>query len=133
MSTGIDTHSTASATRGRSRFNELLECVERECRTTLDERCLLIFDEETSTSRELFQVVHDRHRQTLLAGEDPRIVERPVIAPSHHTPGIQVADVAVYLRRREYTQPTETDPRAQAARDELTGLFRDRVTCEQAP
>lgn len=133
---GIDRRQHALDQLNRARafaVEKLLQCIEQECTTTFRERCLLIFDEETSTSKELFQVVHDRHRATLLAGNDPQIVERPVIAPSQHTPGIQVADVAVYLRRRQHTIPQEGDPRAQQARDELISSFQDRIGCEQTP
>lgn len=113
--------------------DELLECIEQHCSTKLSERCLLIFDEETSTSKELFEVVHLHHRKSLVAGNDPRIFERPVIAPSHATPGIQIADVAVYLRRREHQIPAERDSRAQDARDQLMKIIRSRILCDQGP
>ncbi|HEY6760970.1 MAG TPA: DUF3800 domain-containing protein [Baekduia sp.] len=120
-------HARATAVDG------LLDCIEANCAPDgLAERCLLIFDEEASTAKELFDVVHGHHRTTLMDGRDPVIVERPLIAPSHHTPGIQVADLAVYLRRREHTAP-ETDPRAQRLRDRLLALIRPAVVCDRAP
>jgi hypothetical protein len=58
--------------------------------------------------------------------------KRSAHAPSHHTPGIQVADLAVYLRRREHAAP-EADPRARHARARLLDLIRPAVLCERAP
>lgn len=113
--------------------DELLDCIEKQCSDHLSERCLLIFDEETSTSRQLFDVVHRHHRKRLAAGNNPMIVERPVIAPSHTTPGVQLADVAVYLRQREHLLDKESDDRAHASRERLMGLIRPFVRCDQAP
>ena len=124
----------ANLARARAQATaELLDCLEDRCSAAVGERCLLVFDEETSTSRQLFDEVHRRHRATLLAGRDPRIFERPVIAESEHTPGIQAADVAVFLRRRQYAVPVEPDGRAQALRDRLVREFVSAVDCEIAP
>lgn len=133
---GVDRYALALVKLDQARahaVSELLDCLEHHCAAQLAERCLLVFDEETSTSQALIEAVHVHHRSVLLSGVDPRIVERPLMAPSHHTPGIQVADVATYLWRRQHAFPSETDPRAQAARDRLLAVFRGSIAHEQRP
>ncbi|CAA9476996.1 MAG: hypothetical protein AVDCRST_MAG53-392 [uncultured Solirubrobacteraceae bacterium] len=110
----------------------MLSALERQCADRLGERCLLIFDEETSSLRQLFDVVHRHHRATLMSGADPMIVERPVMAPSAETPGVQVADVTVYLRQRDHAG-RERDPRAQATRDRLLAEIQSAIVCDIVP
>lgn len=99
---------------------------------TSGERCLLIFDEETSTTKELISAVHSHHRTELVAGRDPRIVEAPICTPSRSAPGVQVADIAVYLHRRAHAGP-ENDPRAQETRDRLLGVIAPAISMVFGP
>lgn len=109
----------------------LLDCLEDYCAERA-ERCLLLFDEETSTSDELFDRVHMHHREILLTGDDPMIIERPVSVPSHDTPGVQIADVAVYLHARA-SRGAESDARAQVVRDRLARIVAPTICCHIPP
>jgi hypothetical protein len=108
-------------------IEKLLECLESENEKT-GERCLLIFDEETSTTKELISAVHNHHRAILLNNKAPRIVERPLITPSHVSPGIQVADLAAYVFRRSHSH-LETDERAQGTINRLLKLMQPMIIC----
>jgi hypothetical protein len=106
----------------------LLSYVELES-TKLDERCLLIFDEETSTINELKAAIHKHHRFELESGKAPRIVEGPVIRTSHHSPGVQAADLSIFLHRRN-RDGKENNSEAQSMRDRLLKII-EPVTCVQ--
>lgn len=99
--------------------DKLLPCLEQESER-LGDRCLLIFDEAGSTDPALVKAVHAHHRQELAGGSDPRIVEAPGIAHSHHTPGIQVADLAAFLFQR---RRRGSDDRSSASGQAVEALW----------
>jgi hypothetical protein len=112
--------------------DRLLPCLECESER-LGDRCLLIFDEAGSTDPALVRAVHVHHRKQLADGTDPRIVEAPGIVQSHHTPGIQIADLAAFLfqrRRRGVDDPKSASGRAI---EDLWGILEPRILCQDGP
>jgi hypothetical protein len=112
--------------------DRLLDCLEREC-AQLDDRCLLIFDEAGSMDPALVRAVHAHHRKELLAGSAPRIVEAPGIAQSHHTPGIQLADLVAFLfQRRRRGMDSKSSASGQAI-EALWTMLEPSILCQIDP
>jgi len=112
--------------------DRLLPCLEGESKQ-LDDRCLLIFDEVGSTDPALVRAVHAHHRMELIGGSDPRIVEAPGIVHSHHTPGIQIADLAAFLFQR---RRRSVDGRGAASWQAIENLWRTlepHILCQVGP
>jgi len=112
--------------------DELLSCLERECRE-LGDRCLLIFDEAGSTDPSLVEAVHAHHREELVAGADPRIVEAPGIVHSHHTPGVQIADLAAFLFQRRRRGSDDPNSASGQAIEALWKVLEPSIICQRGP
>jgi Protein of unknown function (DUF3800) len=123
--------SDLSVARARA-TDRLLPCLEQECER-LGDRCLLIFDEAGSMDRALVKSVHAHHRRKLTGGSDPRIVEAPGIVHSHHTPGIQVADLAAFLFQRRRRNSDERSSASGQAVEALWGVLKPSILCQIGP
>ena len=110
----------------------LLPCLERESKR-LGDRCLLICDTAGSADRALIGAVREHHRRELLTETAPRIVETPGIAHSHHTPGIQVADLAAFLFQRRRRGRDTKDSAAGQAIDALWKILEPSIICQLEP
>jgi Protein of unknown function (DUF3800) len=113
-------------------LDQLLPCLEREGER-LGDRCLLIFDEAGSTDPALVRAVHAHHRTELLAGSDPRIVEAPGIVHSHHTPGVQIADLAAFLMQRRRRRGPDPDSASGQAIEALWAILEPNIVCRIGP
>ncbi len=112
--------------------DRLLACLEEES-ARIGERCLLIFDKTGSMDPALVGAVHEHHRKELLTGSAPRIVEAPGIAHSHHTPGIQIADLAAFLFQRRRRAKDKENSAAGQAIATLWKLLEPRIVCQIEP
>jgi hypothetical protein len=112
--------------------DELLPCLERESKRLRD-RCLLIFDEAGSTDRALVKAVHAHHRRELVGGSAPRIVEAPGIVHSHHTPGVQIADLAAFLFQRRRRGSDDQSSASGQAIEALWGILEPNIICQVDP
>lgn len=112
--------------------DELLPCLERQGQQ-LGDRCLLIFDAVGSTDPALVRAVHAHHREQLLAGSDPRIVEAPGIVHSHHTPGVQIADLSAFLLQRRRRGRHRPDSASGRAIEALWKVLEPSVVCRIDP
>jgi Protein of unknown function (DUF3800) len=126
-----DAASDLSVARVRA-VDRLLVCLEKESER-LDERCLLIFDEAGSMDPALVKAVHAHHRKELLAGAAPRLVEAPGIAQSHHTPGIQIADLAAFLFQRRRRGKDSKNSASGQAIETLWGILAPNILCKIGP
>lgn len=113
-------------------IDKLLRCLEQESER-LGDRCLLIFDEAGSMDPALVRAVHGHHRNELLSGSDPRIVEAPGIVHSHHTPGIQVADLAAFLFQRRRRGNDDPNSAAGQAIEALWRILEPSILCQIGP
>jgi len=112
--------------------NRLLACLEKESKR-LDDRCLLIFDEAGSMDPALIKAVHAHHRKELLTGAAPRLVEAPGIAQSHHTPGIQIADLAAFLFQRRRRGKDNKNSASGQAIEALWEMLEPSILCRLGP
>jgi hypothetical protein len=113
-------------------YVELLQCLEQESKR-LGDRCLLIFDEAGSMDPALVKAVHAHHHKELVSGADPRIVEAPGIVHSHHTPGIQIADLAAFLFQRRRRGNDDPDSAAGQALEALWAVLEPSILCQIDP
>jgi hypothetical protein len=133
----VSTERTGEAARDLSlarvgAVDELLRCLERQSQQ-LGDRCLLIFDEAGSTDPALVRAVHAHHRKELVAGSDPRIVEAPGIVHSHHTPGVQIADLAAFLFQRRRGGRDGPDSASGQAITALWKVLEPSIVCRIEP
>lgn len=112
--------------------DKLLPCLEQGSKQ-LGDRCLLIFDEAGSMDIALVKAVHAHHRQELDCGSDPRIVEAPGIVHSHHTPGIQVADLAAFLFQRRRRGSDDRNSASGQAVEALWEVLEPSILCQVGP
>lgn len=111
---------------------QLLACLEIEVKR-LGDRCFLIFDTAGSTDRALAEKVRAHHRDELLAGSAPRVVAAPGIAHSHHTPGIQIADLAAFLFQRKRRAKDNRDSASGRAIEILWKILEPSIVCQKGP
>lgn len=111
---------------------KLLACLERESRR-LEGRCLLIFDEAGSMDPAVVKAVHAHHRQELIAGSDPRVVEVPGIVHSDDIPGVQLADLAAFLYQRRRRGRDAPDSAAGQAIESLWKILEPCILCRIDP
>lgn len=111
---------------------QLLACLEIEAQR-LGDRCFLIFDTAGTADRALAELVRAHHREVLLAGSAPRVVAAPGIAHSHHTPGIQIADLAAFLFQRRRRAIDSKHSAAGRAIEALWGILELAIVCQQGP
>jgi hypothetical protein len=80
-----------------------------------DERCLLIADEEVTTTNEVVAVVHEHQAECRSLGTVSRILDAPLFTASHHSHGVQACDLAAFLyTRRRHARPDEDSRRGRS-------------------
>lgn len=68
-----------------------------------------------------------------LAGSEPRIVEAPGIVHSHHTPGVKVADLAVFLMQRRRRRGPDPGSASGQAIEALWAILEPNIVCRIGP
>jgi hypothetical protein len=102
----LPTHQRLSSHR-LSALRHLILAIESYC-DARDERCLVVADEEETTTDEVVAVVREHQRSCADEGTLSRILDTPLFTQSHHSYGVQACDLAAFLRtRRALARPDE--------------------------
>jgi hypothetical protein len=114
----LPTHQRLSSHR-LSALRHLIPTVESYC-DARDERCLVVADEEETTTDEAVAVVREHQRSCADEGALSRILDTPLFTQSHHSYGVPACDLAAFLRTRRALARPDEDARAKRT---LTGLW----------
>lgn len=104
---------------------QMLPIVEEQV-IKMQNHCLLIADEEETTRRDFVSAVRDHKHRCLDGSGECRIVDNVAFVDSRDSPGVQCADLAVYLHHR-LDSSRDRNKRAQAANRKL---YRVLEGCE---
>jgi hypothetical protein len=104
---------------------QMLPVVEEQM-SRIQDHCLLIADEEETTRRDFVGAVRDHKNRCLEDSGQCRIVDNVAFVDSRDSPGVQCADLAVYLHHR-VDSSRDRNKRARAANRKL---YRVLEGCE---
>lgn len=108
-------------------FGDLLKNhLNRRCRER-DEYVLVITDRQNQYSDELRYAHHVAMARSESEAGGCGVVDSRHFTDSQHSPLVQLADLAAFVRRRTCTYPTETDSRLEVVMAELAGAIEAAV------
>lgn len=95
------------------------------------ERCLIIADEEETSTEEVVAVVREHQASYEAQDARSRILDAPLFTPSHHSHGVQACDLVAFLRtRRAFARPDE-DKRAKKVLQDWWTLVKPYALVDQ--
>lgn len=123
------------ATHRLAALRHLLPELEAHCAGE-GERCIVVADEEETSTAEVVAVVREHQRTCEEGGERSRVLDVPFFTPSHYSAGVQACDLAAFLHaRRRFARPDE-DKRAAKVLEDWWRMVAPHVVlghCHPAP
>lgn len=102
---------------------QMLPVIEEQV-VRMQDHCLLIADEEEATRRDFAGAVRDHKHRCLENSGECRIVDNVAFVDSRDSPGVQCADLAVYLHHRLESN-RDRNKRARAANRKLYRVLEE--------
>jgi hypothetical protein len=130
----LPTHQRLSSHR-LSALRHLIPAIESYC-DARDERCLVVADEEETTTDEVVAVVREHQRSRAEEGTLSHMLDTPLFTQSHHSYGVQACDLAAFLRTRRALARPDEDARAKRTLAGLWSMVEPHVVedaCYSAP
>lgn len=81
-------------------------------------RCLLIVDEEKTTTERVVRTVRCHQRRCDFDGQASRILDTPLFTRSHHSSGVQACDLVLFLKSRRRFSSDVQDERVSRVLEE---------------